>query len=512
MDAYGQVLDETLGNGLRTIRGVEPRTGLLERIESGPLANLAARQNLEYVWDRAGNFASRIDHNQSLTEIFEYDDLHRLTRLTLNGVEKLALTYGVNGNILSKLNTGSYTYDPLKLHAVSSIAVPGGGTQSFSYDANGNMTRRNGTELLWFADNRPKRIRKTPTSATNSSEFQYGPDGQRWYHKYNAGSTIYTHVNLGGLVEIVTRNSIDDFRHTIHANGVPVALYSRKSTGTNTLRYLLRDHQGSVDVITTSTGAMELQTSFGPFGHRRDDDWSGLIPSADVTALREITRRGYTDHEHLDNTGLIHMNGRVYDPAISRFVSADPFIDGVMNTQGWNRYSYVGNNPASYTDPSGYLGVPRGPDAPPEAPPGGGGFNTSHCMGAGSYQRCFAGIGALDNARLRDLHLSNNLTEAQTEAMALSRIRANAGTANFMPHLGEAQRQEDFGSTLDRTQADDVASALDAWREWRRDCSRLRTFDLAVPVDQASAFLGEYPSGSLSVNLATEVCCLTQAA
>ncbi len=104
---------------------------------------------------------------------------------------------------------------------MTSIAVPGGGTQSFGYDANGNMTSRNGTELLWFADNRPKRIRKTPSSASNSSEFQYGADGQRWHHKYNVGGTIYTHVNLGGLLEIVTKGAIDDFRHTIHANGVP---------------------------------------------------------------------------------------------------------------------------------------------------------------------------------------------------------------------------------------------------------------------------------------------------
>ncbi len=57
----------------------------------------------------------------------------------------------------------------------------------------------------------------------------------------------------------------------------------------------------------------------------------------------------------LDNVGLVHMNGRVYDPAIGRFLSADPNIDGVVDTQGWNRYSYVKSNPLSYTDPTGYL-------------------------------------------------------------------------------------------------------------------------------------------------------------
>ena len=256
MDAYGQILDETLGNGLTTIRGIEPRTGFLETLQSGPASNITARQNLEYTWDKAGNLTSRQDLNQSLTEAFQYDDLHRLTRVTRNAVETLGLAYDFNGNITSRSGVGSYTYDPIKLHAVRSISQTGGAGQSFTYDANGNMTYRNGAELLWFADNRLKRIRKNPASASNSSEFQYGPDGQRWYHKYNAGGTIYTHVTLGGIFEIVTRNAIDDFRHTIHANGVPVALYSRKTTGVNTLRYLLRD--GRADPVVRAIWPLHL--------------------------------------------------------------------------------------------------------------------------------------------------------------------------------------------------------------------------------------------------------------
>jgi hypothetical protein len=41
------------------------------------------------------------------------------------------------------------------------------------------------------------------------------------------------------------------------------------------------------------------------------------------------------------------MNGRVFDPVIGTFVSADPYIDGAHRTQGWNRYAYVGNRPLS---------------------------------------------------------------------------------------------------------------------------------------------------------------------
>jgi RHS repeat-associated protein len=40
---------------------------------------------------------------------------------------------------------------------------------------------------------------------------------------------------------------------------------------------------------------------------------------------------------------LIHMNGRVYDPQIGRFLSADPYIQSPYNTQSYNRYSYTIN-------------------------------------------------------------------------------------------------------------------------------------------------------------------------
>jgi uncharacterized protein RhaS with RHS repeats len=52
--------------------------------------------------------------------------------------------------------------------------------------------------------------------------------------------------------------------------------------------------------------------------------------------------------------GLIHMNGRIYDPVIGRFLQADPIISEPYNSQNFNRYSYVLNNPLMYTDPSGY--------------------------------------------------------------------------------------------------------------------------------------------------------------
>jgi RHS repeat-associated protein len=122
----------------------------------------------------------------------------------------------------------------------------------------------------------------------------------------------------------------------------------------NTLSYLLRDALGSVDAITDSAGAVTVRESFGAFGQRRGTAWSGAPSSGELATINGLTRRGYTGHEMLDSTDLIHMNGRVYDPFIARFVSADPFVDGALNTQGWNRLGYVGNNPLTAVDPSGF--------------------------------------------------------------------------------------------------------------------------------------------------------------
>lgn len=84
-----------------------------------------------------------------------------------------------------------------------------------------------------------------------------------------------------------------------------------------------------------------------------------------MLCLREYSARGFTDHEHLDAVGLIHMNGRVYDPELGRFMSADPFVQAPYNSQSYNRYSYVFNNPLSFTDPSGYQTCgDSGPTAP----------------------------------------------------------------------------------------------------------------------------------------------------
>ena len=63
--------------------------------------------------------------------------------------------------------------------------------------------------------------------------------------------------------------------------------------------------------------------------------------------------RGYTSHEHFWEVEIIHMNGRLYDPILRRFLNTDENIQAPHNTQNYNKYDYMFNNPLMYNDPSG---------------------------------------------------------------------------------------------------------------------------------------------------------------
>jgi RHS repeat-associated protein len=60
----------------------------------------------------------------------------------------------------------------------------------------------------------------------------------------------------------------------------------------------------------------------------------------------------------LDNVGLVHMNGRVYDPTLGRFLSADPLVGDLRDSQSVNPYAYAGNRPLSAIDPTGFAYIP----------------------------------------------------------------------------------------------------------------------------------------------------------
>jgi RHS repeat-associated protein len=124
--------------------------------------------------------------------------------------------------------------------------------------------------------------------------------------------------------------------------------------------WVLGDHLGSTEVVTDGSGAVLERLSFDAFGLKRNAETWADLPVGSVQPRSGYTRQGYTGHEQLESVGLIHMGGRVYDPMLGRFTSADPVVQAPENLQSHNRYSYCVNNPLSLTDPSGYSWLSKG--------------------------------------------------------------------------------------------------------------------------------------------------------
>ena len=224
---------------------------------------------------------------------------------------------------------------------------------SASYDADGDMTTRNGFPLTWTVDNLPASL----ASATGSSTFDYGPGGNRYQQVATEGGNSTTTIYIaGGLFEVVATATTMEYRHAIFADGQVIAVHTIDQGGSASTSYLHYDQLGSVDTLTDDQGAVIQKMSFDAFGLRRDaGNWTYDLSSSQIAPLTGLTNRGYTDQEQLDNVALVDLNGRVYDPTVGRFISADPTVPDPLYSQAFNRYSYVNDNPLSLSDPSGYF-------------------------------------------------------------------------------------------------------------------------------------------------------------
>ncbi|POP51522.1 FG-GAP-like repeat-containing protein [Zhongshania marina] len=381
-DARGNIVNALLGNGLTTQHQYDAATGYLEQVVTQN-ALLDYRQNQEFSFDKLGNLYQRIDHVNGFEEDFVYDVLNRLftTKADFgNGEEQVVdIRYDPLGNIISKTGVGVYTYGSTCSnggagpHAVCQITGGGIGSKNtnYSYDLNGNMLSGDGRSITWNLFDKPTFISQ---GTTNKTTMGYGADRQLITRMDETAAGISNTVFVGGLYEKVTLPN-GDIKERHYVGGNTIVTYKNRtanSAGTVDTRYLHKDHIGSTVLITDENGEEVESFSFDPWGKRRATtlaeiqsilgSWStlsayqkGNLTISALTLSSDITNKGFTGHEQLDGVNLIHMGGRVYDAEIGRFLSADPFVGDSTNLQALNRYSYVENNPLSYTDPSGFF-------------------------------------------------------------------------------------------------------------------------------------------------------------
>lgn len=193
-----------------------------------------------------------------------------------------------------------------------------------------------------------------------STEFWYGPNRSRYKQVSVQASdgnadNITTLYAAGGLYQQETSaTGLVTEKSFIRVGGLVIAAHTTRSNDTEDIYYLHHDHQGSINAITNQNRAVVDRYSYDAFGKRRSTNWQPEGLGLEYMATGSSINLGYTGHEQLNHLGLIHMNGRLYDPLIGSFLSPDPLVRSMSSPQSFNRYSYVENNPLRYTDPSGY--------------------------------------------------------------------------------------------------------------------------------------------------------------
>ncbi|MEO8617129.1 MAG: RHS repeat-associated core domain-containing protein, partial [Luteolibacter sp.] len=398
-DSKGRSLTQTLAQGVTASASYVPTTGQLSTL-TGTDAYGALLQNKSCTWDSLGNLSSRSDAIAKRVESFGYDTLNRVTSASTvlgAGATTTALpppenySYATNGNLMSKAGA-SLTYGGSRPHAVSSATIKGE-TRNYTYDAAGYVTNDSKRDYSWssFGQLRALDYLAAPAlqnlagteiyaAARVQTDFTFDAGGNRAKQlkkriapnsSRELEETLYlgsyereirmTQAN-GSATPLVTKIT---HRHTLGGLGVYTQTIS--PTGTETkLSTLLKDHLGSTDVIYTGkwssvsnafiTPTTERQ-AFDPWGERRNADTFQTYRLSSADPYRTTATdydRGYTGHEQLDDSGLIHMNGRIYDPELGRMLSPDPVVQVPTSSQNYNRYSYVLNNPLNLTDPSGF--------------------------------------------------------------------------------------------------------------------------------------------------------------
>ncbi|MCP3926742.1 MAG: hypothetical protein GY714_29630 [Desulfobacterales bacterium] len=388
-DAAGRLSEYVYGNGLGTEKNYDPATGHLKTIKSNfGFGGDHDIRSLEYEYDELNNVKARYDYIQKMTEEFTYDSLNRLTLSDTKGeidskiyYKTSVFKYDVAGNMTYNSNVGNYYYGDPKVnagpHALTGTVTDGG----YSYDKNGNMISGGGKTVQWASFNKPTKFIK----GTNTVEFTYGPEYDRYKKKeVTDGKTTET-IYIDKVYEKITEGNKTTHKYFMYAEGHLATIHVKTFEDTTQLpdetRYMHYDPLGSVDTITDNRGNIVERMSYEAFGKRREGNWQ----SNTGTVISAFTNRGYTGHEHIDSMDIIHMNGRVYDPELGRFLSADPFIQDPYNTQSFNRYSYCMNNPFKYTDPSGYDPDDGGCGEAPAGPSTGGSPYGGYSGGGGDH-------------------------------------------------------------------------------------------------------------------------------
>ena len=333
----GQVTERWLGSTTGVVKQLYAYTAAenfrLVTLKAGNASPYTNLQNISYTYDDVGNVLTIADaaaYGGSQAQSFSYDTLDRLSTAqasgstTYGGYTQRSYAYSNAGNITS-FEGAALTYNATAhKHAVTHI----GGVQKYWYDANGNATRRiNGSQDITLTYNAENRL--TGMSGGVTSSYVYDADGNR------------VKETIAGVTRVFVGNTYEVDNGTVKKYYYAGATRVAESSG-GVLYYLLTDHLGSTALTLDSSGARVTELRYYPYGGVRYN------PGGQVTTYR------FTGQRWDSGTALYIYQSRWYDPAVGRFLAADTIVPQPKNPQNLNRYSYVGNQPLRFSDPSGH--------------------------------------------------------------------------------------------------------------------------------------------------------------
>jgi RHS repeat-associated protein len=387
VNAWGKSERYTVGNNVVHKNQYEPHTGRARKAGAGTVTtdNVFSHR---YAWDTRNNLITRADafgsNGAETQDNFFYDALNRLARYQVIAPPQtqrdIRITYNAVGNILHRSDVGHYSYRPsgsATPHAV--YAVRGAVNVDYTYDGVGNMRTasagayqsvtynsfnqpdgeqgilgRNGTRYTYQYDDAQQRVLEKRTLGSGAVRVTYKlhPDnagGLGFEQEREAGAVVNRHyVSAGGMTVAMVQTAGE-----IYAGGNDAVGGTPQLSASAIVRveYWHKDHLGSIVAVTDASATVRARYAYDPWGQRRNPDGSfaNLAPGDYPNG----TDRGFTGHEHLDDVGIIHMNGRLYDPLLARFMQADPVVQAPFLMQNYNAYSYALNNPLNATDPDG---------------------------------------------------------------------------------------------------------------------------------------------------------------
>ncbi|MBL1259194.1 MAG: RHS repeat-associated core domain-containing protein [Thiotrichaceae bacterium] len=176
--------------------------------------------------------------------------------------------------------------------------------------------------------------------------YSYDALGNRRAKTVNGETTHYLTAPIFGMSHVLAELAPDNTLKSTYLYAGPQLLKEEPSTTDRSLDlYIL--HEGKVGSITHTVdmnGSVRNEYDYDTFGTRTH------VKTANTGSNQHF---GYTGQMQDAESGLLYLRARYYDPAIGRFISADPYLGRMAEPVTQNRYIYVHNNPLLYSDPSG---------------------------------------------------------------------------------------------------------------------------------------------------------------